>query len=476
MDFNNTGLQSILTDSVQHKNVKLIMTVNKAEELINMIASTFRNEPYKKMLVDQYQNLIITSDTNKILGSVKLVHPIQFLLRDILSKTLKIGDGNTFLVLLLGKILNKCRELLIKGMKADQIIDSLKFVKNFILEKIDQIKEKKNADFTDSSFLKSILNPILKDDFLVDILSEAVIKSKLSNSDNIRIQKVYTGSFDDSFVVPGMFIENSIDTNMYEKSGNVAIFNTSLDIERSETKATILFEKADEMLSFSRDEDKSIENLVNSISENTDILFFNGSVNEQFVEYFNNKGVMVVKVISKFDLKRLMRMTGAGLLQNIRKPQENELGKADQIKTVYQGNKKFLQIEKNDSNVVSIVLTDSLKSNIDEAEILLEKGIKSICNMKNENVFVLKGSGILENELSQFLDDESKKISDFNKHVFKAISKVLKEFYDQIEQKKEDLNDSYITKRNAYEAAFDVAAEVMSVEDYLVSKSEKPPQ
>ncbi|ELQ74456.1 Chaperonin complex component, TCP-1 theta subunit (CCT8) [Trachipleistophora hominis] len=142
MDFSNTGLQSILNNSVQHKNVKLIMTVSKAEELIDIIASTFRADPYRKIVVDSYNNLLITSETTKILSSIKLVHPIQFLFKDVLLKMSKLGDGNTFLILFVGKLLRECRDLLVKGMKAPMIVSSLKKIKKELFVIMDDLKEK----------------------------------------------------------------------------------------------------------------------------------------------------------------------------------------------------------------------------------------------------------------------------------------------------------------------------------------------
>lgn len=475
MDFGSTGLQSILKSSVQHKNVKLIMTVNKAEEIINIITSTFRDDPYKKIIIGPQKDVIITSETTKILNSIKLVHPIQFLLRDILSKMSKQGDGNTFLVILVGKILNKCKELLFQGLKAPRIVESLKMIKKIIFERMEKLKEKKNIDFQDVLFLTQILQPVLKNDTLVLLLTDAIKKSSFTNPDDIRIQKIYSGNLDDSFVIHGMIIENTLDVSIKECKGRTAIFNTSLDIERTETKGTLLIEKAEEMLAFGKDEDKHIESLVNSISENVDAIFCNGNVNEQYVEFFNSKHVMVIKIISKFDLRRIMRMTNSKLLQTVRKPQMEETGKIDHIKTIYHGNRPFLQMEKSDSNVVTIVLKDCIKSNLDEYEILLEKGIKVLNNIAETDLYLLNGGGILEKELSENLDLESLQINDSKKLVFDSISKILKEFaFINSDEKK--FKDAFSTKKIAYESAFDIACEVMMIEDYLVAKNENMQQ
>lgn len=495
MDFSSTDIQSILNESLQHKNVKLIMTVSRAEELINMIESTYGKDPYKKILVDTHGNLVITSDTNKILQSIKLIHPFQFLLRDILGKMDKYGDGNTFLVLLLGKILNKCKDLLAQGMTSFKLMNSLKDLKKRILKKMDTFSLKQYSDketeitfsqstlnqniessdqtkndLFDQNTLRKVLYPVLKDYKLVDLLTEAITRSKFGNPDDIRIQKVQTGSLEDSFIINGILLENSIETDILEKTGKCAIFNTSLDIERSETKGTLLFEKADDLLNFSKEEDKNIESITESISENCDIVFFNGNVNERFVEFFNLKNILTIRVISKFDLRRIMRMSNGKLLQNIKKPLLEETGQIDSVKTIYFADKKHLKIERESSNIVTIVLNDSLISNLNENELLLEKGIKILDNLVQKDFYFIKGSGEFEKEVALLLENEAKHFKCGKRLVFNDIAQALREF--SISSSKEEIFDIFTTKRYAYESALDIACEVLMIEDYLVGKND----
>ncbi|ELA47047.1 hypothetical protein VCUG_01492 [Vavraia culicis subsp. floridensis] len=474
MDFSNTGLQSILNNSIQHKNVKLIMTVSKAEELIDIVATTFRADPHRKIIVDSYNNLIITSETTKILSSIKLVHPIQFLFKDILLKMSKLGDGNTFLILFVGKLLRECKDLLVKGMKAHRIVATLKNIKEELFKIMDELKEKQGIDFSDEELLKRTLMPILKNEILATLLSKSVVESGFVNPDDIRIQKVQTGCLDDSFIVHGMFLEKVLQGTVRKSGGKIAIFNTSLDIERTETKGTLLFEKAEDMLRFSKDEEKRMECLVDSICEGVNAVICNGNVNEQYAEFFNNNDVMVIKVNSKFDIRRIMRMSRGSLLQTIRKPRREETGEIDSITTVYDENKTYLQLEKKDSNIVSIVLKDSLASNLDESELLLEKGIKILESLRGNDCYFVDGAGRFELQLSDRLAELSANIRDSSKLVYSAVIKALSYFYPSENADNEQLKDIYSVKRRTLEYAIDLACEVLMIEDYLVAKNEGP--
>lgn len=468
MDFSGTNLQSILNSSLRHQNIKLVMTISKAEELISIVSNTFRNDPYMKLVIDNTNNLIITSETSKILSHVKLVHPIQFLFKDALAKMSRFGDGNTFLILFMGNLLKECKDLLINGMKPRQIVKALRIVKKESMKIMDRLKMKQDVDFSDECMLSEVLRPIVKNGILVSLLSKAVVESSFVNPDDIRIQKIPTGCLEDSYVIRGMILEKSVRGLVKKCKGKVAIFNTSLDIERTETKSTLLFEKAEDMLNFSRDEEMGIRCLVDSICENANLVVCSGSVKEQFAEFFDEHRVMVVKVESKFDIRRIMRMTRGCILQSIRKPRREEVGEIDCVSVVYENGKPYVKFEKKDSNIVSIVLKDGISSNLDEYEVLLEKGIKALENLREDDLYFVEGGGTFEKMLSDELKELSAITNDTSKLVFDGFIKALSCFYPL--DKTHGLKDIYDVKRHALECAVDLTSEILITDDYLADK------
>ncbi|ELQ74455.1 Chaperonin complex component, TCP-1 theta subunit (CCT8), partial [Trachipleistophora hominis] len=274
--------------------------------------------------------------------------------------------------------------------------------------------------------------------------------------------------------VHGMFLEKALQGTIKKSGGKIVIFNTSLDIERTETKGTLLFENAEDMLNFSKDEEKRMLCLVDSISENVNAVICNGNINEQYAEFFNNNNVMVIKVNSKFDIRRIMRMSKGSLLQTVRRPRREETGEIDSITTVYDEGKTYLRLEKKDSNIVSIVLKDSLASNLDESELLLEKGIKIMESLRDEDLYFVNGGGVFEKQLSDRLAEKSTNIRDSSKLVYSAVVKALSYFCPPDDVDTEQLKDIYSVKQRALEYAFDLACEVLMIEDYLVAKNEGP--
>lgn len=142
----------------------------------------------------------------------------------------------------------------------------------------------------------------------------------------------------------------------------------------------------------------------------------------------------------------------------------------DSITTIYDQNKQYLRLDKKDSHIVSIILKDNVVSNLDEAELLIEKGIKILYNLKgNKDLYFIEGRWKFEKELTFCLSEYSSEINDSSKLVYTAVSKALKSF--ECEEKSSiDLIDIFDTKRRANEYAIDLTSEILNVEDYLVAK------
>jgi T-complex protein 1 subunit theta len=95
----------------------------------------------------------------------------------------------------------------------------------------------------------------------------------------------------------------------------VAIFSCALDVQSTETKGTVLIHNAQEMLDFSKGEEKQLDDLIKGIHDAGVKVVVGGSgIGELALHFFNRYGIMVVKCLSKFDLRRLCRVVGATAL------------------------------------------------------------------------------------------------------------------------------------------------------------------
>ena len=87
------------------------------------------------------------------------------------------------------------------------------------------------------------------------------------NVDNVRVVKIMGGSLAGSKVVHGMVFNREPEGQIKKVTkAKVAVFTSGLDIAQTETKGTVLLHNAEEMLNFTRDEEKHMEKVSNQIS------------------------------------------------------------------------------------------------------------------------------------------------------------------------------------------------------------------
>ncbi|KAG1230936.1 hypothetical protein G6F68_019246 [Rhizopus microsporus] len=93
------------------------------------------------------------------------------------------------------------------------------------------------------------------------------------------------------------------------KNAKVAVFTCPLDISQTETKGTVLIHNAQEMLSFSKDEEQQVEGIFKELAEaGVKVVVTGNGIGELALHYLNRYNIMAVKVLSKFDLRRLCRV------------------------------------------------------------------------------------------------------------------------------------------------------------------------
>ena len=92
----------------------------------------------------------------------------------------------------------------------------------------------------------------------------------------------------------------------------VAIFSCAMDIQQTETKGTVLLKNAGELLNFSKDEEKQMEKYFTEIANaGVKVIVTGSGIGDMALHFINRLGMMVIKVLSKFDLRRLSKVTGA---------------------------------------------------------------------------------------------------------------------------------------------------------------------
>ena len=179
------------------------------------------------------------------------------------------------------------------------------------------------------------------EEFLANLVAEAVLavlpKNPTNfNVDNIRVVKIMGGSLEQSKVVKGMvFARQPEGTVKKAHKAKVAVFSCPIDISQTETKGTVLLHNAKEMMDFTKGEENQIEQAIKELHDSgLRVIVAGATVGELAMHYLNRYNILVIKVLSKFELRRLCRVVGATPLARLGAPMPDEMGTIDVVETM----------------------------------------------------------------------------------------------------------------------------------------------
>ena len=190
----------------------------------------------------------------------------------------------------------------------------------FVMKTLDELVVEKVESF-ETDLLKAV-KPVIAakqygvEDTIAKLVVDAValvMKNGSFNVDNIRVVKVMGASLSQSQVVKGMvFPREPEGTVKNAAKSKVVVFTNPIDISTTETKGTVLLHNAQEMLDFTKGEEQQLDQLCKEIHDSgVKVVVAGSSVGELALHYLNKYGILVLRVPSKFDLRRICQVCGA---------------------------------------------------------------------------------------------------------------------------------------------------------------------
>lgn len=224
--------------------------------------------------------------------------------------------------------------------------------------------------------------------------------------DNVRVTTVLGGSIHKSFVVNGMAITKPpVGTETFKEKAKVAVYAQGIEAQATETKGTVLLENAEQLLQFSKGDDKRIEEFIKSIKDvGVDVVISGGHVSEMAIHYLNKFQILVLKIQSKFELQRICRTVNATSIIRFGPPTPEECGYVESICVEECASEKLTVIKSGDARVSTIVLRSASSSALEEQCRTIDNAVNVIrCSTKNPNF--VAGAGATELQLANKLQE-----------------------------------------------------------------------
>ncbi|KAK0674235.1 chaperonin Cpn60/TCP-1 family [Cercophora samala] len=382
------------------------------------ISSTVQTSlgPYgrNKIVINHLQKMILTSDAATILRELDVVHPAaKLLVMASQQQESEMGDATNLVIVLAGELLKKAEELLRMGLKTSDIVTGYERAQKIALDFLDELEIDKVEDIRTQDELSKAIRTVIaskqngNEEFLAKIVAEAVLavlpKNPANfNVDNVRVVKIMGGSLEQSRVVKGMVFPKEPNGSVKKaKKAKVGVFTCAIDTSQTETKGTVLLHNAKEMLDFTKGEETQLEAAIKELYDvGIRVVVAGSTVGELALHYLNRYGILVIKILSKFELRRICRVVGATPLARLGAPMPDEMGTIDVVETQEIGGDRVTVFRQEDeaTRTATIVLRGATQNHLDDIERAVDDGV-NVVKAITRDARLVPGAGATEIEL-----------------------------------------------------------------------------
>ncbi|MFO7990721.1 MAG: thermosome subunit alpha [Thermoplasmata archaeon] len=394
--------------------------INAAKAVADAVKATLGPKGMDKMLVDSIGDVIITNDGVTMLKEMDLEHPAANMVVEVAeTQEDECGDGTTSAVILAGELLKRSEDLLDKDVHPSTIAKGYRLAANKSQEILEDVKkeigEKDRNILTDVALTAMTGKSVDMDkERLAKIVVEAAERvgsgEKGNDSidvDNVKVVKKAGSSVDKTALIDGIILEKSRPHEGMPKEVNdakIALINSPIEVQDTETDAEVKITNTGQMQEFLDREEEALKSMVDTLKGlGVNVVFCQKGIDDLAQYYFVKNDIMALRRIKKSDMKKLSRVSGASIVNNLNDISEEELGQAKNVKekSVSGSDLVFVSGVK-DGRSVSILLRGGTEHVVDEVERSIHDALKVVA-VAMEDKAVLPGGGAAHVELKQQL-------------------------------------------------------------------------
>lgn len=408
------------------------------------ISSTVQTSlgPYgrNKIVINHLQKMILTSDAATILRELDVVHPAaKLLVMASQQQEAEMGDATNLVIVLAGELLKKAEDLLRMGLKTSDIVTGYERAQKVALEALEEIEVDKVGDLRSQEELSKALKTVIaakqngNEDFLADLVAEAILavlpkNPAAFNVDNIRVVKIMGGSLEQSRVVKGMVFPKEPNGIIKKaKKAKVGVYSCAIDSTQTETKGTVLLHNANEMLNFTKGEEDQLEAAIKELHDvGLRVVIAGSTVGELAMHYLNRYGILVIKILSKFDLRRICRVVGATPLARLGAPMPDEMGSVDVVETMEIGGDRVTVFRQEDevTRTATLVLRGATQNHLDDIERAVDDGV-NVVKAITKDPRLVPGAGAAEMQLVERISAAGEKTPGLAQYAIKKYAEAF---------------------------------------------------
>lgn len=368
-----------------------------------------------KMVITHIGKLIVTSDAATIVEQVEVNHPAAKMVAMAASmQDHEAGDGTNFVLTFAGELMQQAENLIQEGLHPSDILVGYEKASKKCLELVESLVAYTVDDIRSNEQITKCIKSVVaskhygNEDILSPLISGACIYAMTSDPkqfsvENIRVTKILGGALSDSEVIHGLCIIRGSETTINRvQDARVAVFNCPLESEAGDTKGTVLIKTAEELTNYTKGEEQLLEVFVKKLAEaEINVVVSGGPISEVTLHYMEKYKIMVLRIHSKFETKRIAAALGGAILVRLDAPTAEEVGTASEVicTEISSTQCTIFRRDEEDNRLSTIVLRGSTVNVLDDAERGIDDGVNTIKNITRNPNFCA-GAGATEIHLA----------------------------------------------------------------------------
>jgi len=404
---------------IQRAGQALLMNINAAKGLQDVLRSNLGPCGTLKMLVSGSGDIKITKDGNVLLHEMQIQHPTASLIaRSATSQDEITGDGTSSNVLIIGELLKQSERYLAEGVHPRILSEGFELGKNKALAALEIFKVKKNC--LDRELLLSVARTSLRTKVhqsLADQLAEIVVDAILTihrpgtpiDLFMVEIMHMQHRTDTESRLVKGLVLDHGTrHPDMPKKLKNAFILtcNVSLEHEKSEQTAQTNYRSAEERAKMVEAErsfvDARVKQLIalkRQVCDTPDkgfVVVNQKGIDPMSLDLLAKEGIMGLRRAKRRNMERLTLACGGLQLNSFDDITPAALGHAGDVYEHVLGEEKFTFIEGvSNPQSVTILIKGPNQHTIEQIKDAVRDGLRAVKNTIEDGA-VVPGAGAFE--------------------------------------------------------------------------------
>lgn len=413
--------------------------IDACRQLTKILRSSYGPNGMNKMVINHLDKLFVTNDAATMLHELEVQHPAaKMLLFASQMQEQEMGDGTNWVLIFAGALLNSAEELLRMGLSPAEVIEGYEMACAKAMEILPELVCYTVKDLRDKDEIVKAIKPVIaskqygNEDFLSELIAKACLNvypaSGNFSVDNVRVSKIMGSGIYSSRIVNGMVFKRAVEGEITKmKDAKICVLSCPLDSMATETKGTVLIKTADELMNFSKGEEDLLESQIKAIADTgCNVIVTGGKAADMAIHFCNKYKIMVVRLMSKFDLRRLCKAIKATALPRVIPPTPEEAGRCDMVQVDEIGDTAVVVFkqDREDNAVATIVIRGATGNIMDDIERAIDDGVNCFKALTRDGR-MLPGAGAVEMELAQRINSYGQTIPGLEQYAIKKYAEAF---------------------------------------------------